>query len=173
MKLYSIVFCLILTLINITNLAAQDWKIYNGDNFTIRYPPTWELNKSGSMNTLFVIMSPSEGPEDKISENLSLIVQDMGSQAINLDQYVGLSTSQVTAQLKDGSILINERKSNDGNEYHKLIYSGKMGDLHLAFNQHVRIKDNKVYVLNFTCEFSKITQWQSIGEEIMNTFKFN
>ncbi|NOT35865.1 MAG: hypothetical protein HOP11_00645 [Saprospiraceae bacterium] len=171
---FSILFLSIFSnFLHVSSDTTGDWKTYKGDIYSIHYPSSWEFNKGGHMNTHFILMSPTESTEDKLSENVNLIVQDMGNQPITLSQYVGLSTAQVTAQLKDGTILLNERKSINDSEYHHLIYSGKMGDLHLVFNQHVRIKDNNVYVLTFTCEFAKMSQWQTIGEEVMKTFSFN
>ncbi|MCC6816424.1 MAG: hypothetical protein IT267_08445 [Saprospiraceae bacterium] len=148
-----------------------DWKIYKSENYSIRYPKDWEFNKSGSSGIQFLLMSPLENEQDKLHENVSLNIQN-GNSTLTLEQYAGLSRSQVIAQLKDGSILADEKKNQNGDEYYKLIYAGKMGDLHLAYMQHVRIKDSKVYLLTFTCEFSKIAQWQKTGEEILSTFQW-
>ncbi len=169
-------FLLTLLSLNARNYAQDsigigNWNTFSKDNFTILYPNNWEVNTANQPYVQFTLMSPFENENDKLSENITLQIQNLNGQAMNYEQYAGLSKSQVVAQLRDGRVLSEEKKSTINDEYYRLMYSGKMSDIHLVYLQHIRIKEGKVYVLTFTCEFSKVTEWEKAGEEVLKTFK--
>jgi hypothetical protein len=47
-----------------------DWKTFSEKNYTVLYPPDWEMNKSGSLGTAFSILEPAKSKEDKFRENI-------------------------------------------------------------------------------------------------------
>lgn len=152
-------------------VSTDNWKSYTKDNFAILYPGNWEINTANQPRVMFTLMAPMEDSTDRLSENVTLQIQSLNGQSMSFEQYAGLSKSQIVSQLKEGRVLSEEKKSSGKDEYYRLMYTGKMSDLHLVYLQHIRIKEGKLYVLTFTCEYSKVVRWEKAGEEVMQNFK--
>ena len=112
------------------------WKTLTENNYSIKYPESWELSKSNLMGTNFILFSPLTSKLDNFKENVNLLIQDLTGQDLNLTKYVEISESQVKTIITDGNILESERISNRDIIYHKLIYTGKQGVYELKFEQY-------------------------------------
>lgn len=153
---------------------AEDWNTIKKDNYSIDYPKDWELNESGLMGTSFILLSPLSTQTDQFRENINLLVQDLKKHNLDLDAYVEISERQIMTMITNGQILESERVTNQGLEYHKVIYTGTQGKLSLKFEQYYWvIREDKAYVLTFTCEEAQFDAYKFTGEKIMNSFKLN
>ena len=152
--------------------APQGWKTLNLDFYSIQYPPDWELDQSGKMNSTFVIFSPVESDSDKFRENVNLIVQDLSGKNLDLtlDQYTEISLAQIKSMLINGKVVESTKLKNDKQEYSKLLYTGDQQDLHLEFEQYYWIISGKAYVLTFTAEQAKYETYRQTAENILNSF---
>ena len=65
-------------------------KTFDQPNYSIQYPLSWNLNQN-QMGTSFIILSPMESEQDKFSENVNLVIQDMTGKDIDLDKYTKIS----------------------------------------------------------------------------------
>ena len=83
----------------ITNISvfgqSIEWKSLNEKNYSIQYPVNWELNKSGQMNTSFILFSELTSEKDQFKENVNLIIQDLTGYNIDFEQYVQISENQI------------------------------------------------------------------------------
>lgn len=152
------------------NQTINEWKTLDESNYSIQYPPAWELNRSGQMGTSFVLFSPLESGNDKFKENINLIIQDLTGLSINLDKFNEISERQIKTMITN-SVLIESKRIKSGNdEYHKVIYSGDQGVFHLQFEQYYWVINNKAFVLTFTSEKKKYDDFKETGEKILNSF---
>ena len=71
----------------------------------------------------------------------------------------------------NSSLISSERIKTTKKEYHKLLYTGDQGVLHLKFEQYYWLIDDKAYVLTFTTEQAKYIDFVMVGEKILNSFK--
>ena len=149
-----------------------NWKTFEGSNYSIQYPPDWELNQSGLMNTSFILFSPLESSDDKFRENVNLLIQDLSGKKIDLNKFTEISTEQVKTMILNSHIIENKRIKNNAGEYHKMHYSGDQGAFHLEFEQYYWVFKDKAYVLTFTCEQTKFTKFKEMAENILNSFAF-
>lgn len=148
----------------------EDWKTYEDSNYTIQYPPNWELDLKGEMRTSFILFSPSENENDKFIENVNLIIQDLKGMNMNMDKYVEISEEQLKTMITN-SVLIESKRVKDKNpEYHKLIYTGNQESLQFQFEQYLWIINEKAYILTLTCEINKFSEYKEVGEKILNSF---
>jgi serine/threonine-protein kinase len=148
----------------------QGWKTLEENAYSIQYPPEWELDKNGQMNTHFVLFSPLVSHQDHFSENINLIIQDLSGLSIDLERYTEISEEQIKTLIDNSIILKNDRIKNNSEEYQRVLFTGDQGNFHLIFEQHYYVWDNKAYVLTFTCEESNYKDYQDIGERILNSF---
>ncbi len=94
------------------------------------------------MDSTFFLFSELSSEEDQFKENVNLKIQDLTGHDINMDQYVEISTGQITTMISEGTILESERKMENGIEFHQVIFTGKQGPFSLKFEQRYWIKDN-------------------------------
>jgi hypothetical protein len=156
-----------------TNQAdfPEDWKTIDEHNYTIHYPDSFELSKAGQMGTSFVLFSKQTSKRDLFRENINLLIQDLGGQKIDLDEYVELSEKQVKTLITNGNLIESKRIKTTETEYHKIIYTGVQGKFNLKFEQYFWIMKGEAYILTLTCEVNQFANYKKIGEKIMNTFR--
>ncbi len=148
-------------------LYAQDWHTLDKSDCSITYPSNWELNESGLMGITFGLFSPQTSTEDLFRENVNLVVQDLTGMGIDLDQFTEISTNQISSMFTNSIIQLNERVG----DYQKLIYEGEQAPFNLSFEQYYWVKNDKAYILTFTTETEQFSNYQEIGEQIMNSFQ--
>jgi len=147
------------------------WKTLTGDSYEIMYPSTWIVDQSGQMGTSFFLFSPLSDESDTFKENANLIIQDLSSYDLNLDQFVDASLNQIKSFIADYNIISNERISTDDTEYQKILYTGKQGIAILRFEQFYWLIDNKAYVLTMTFNNLEYDNYKETSDKIMNSFK--
>ena len=152
--------------------SSDGWKTITTDVYTIRYPSTWTLDNSGKMGMTLQIFSALSSPDDKFSENVNLVIQDLSGQPFKkLDQYVLLSENQIKTMLTDPKILSSDRLHRGGKEFQKIQCTAKQGIFKLRYQLYCMIKDEKAYVLTFTCVADEFEKYRAVGEKIMDSFK--
>jgi hypothetical protein len=161
------------TLTNLTNTdTISEWKTLFQSNYSIEYPSTWELNKSGQMGTSFILFSPLDSEKDTFKENVNLIIQDLGKEKIDLNTFTEISEGQIKTLVTNSDLIESKRVKNSNYEFHKIIYTGDQGIFQLKFEQYYWVIDSKAYVLTFTSEKEKFATSSKTGEKIMNSFRF-
>ena len=150
--------------------TISEWKALIESNYSIEYPSTWELNKSGQMGTRFILFSPLDSEKDTFKENVNLIVQDLGNENIDLNTYTEISEGQIKTLLTNSDLIESKRIKKSNAEFHKLIYTGDQGVFHLKFEQYYWVIDSKAYVLTFTCEKEKFAAYSETAKKILNSF---
>jgi hypothetical protein len=155
---------------NYNNKQVAGWKTFRGTNYSIQYPPKWELNQSGQMGTSFILFSPLESDKDQFRENVNLLIQDLTGQNINLDRFVEISEEQVKTMMSNSTLFESKRIKNADQEFHKMAYSGDQGVFRLKFEQYFWVIKQKAYILTLTCEENRFSDYKGIGENILNSF---
>jgi hypothetical protein len=168
---FSLIACGQTTQKNVQSEILNDWKTMDETGFTIQYPDSLELNKSGQLGMTFILLSKQTSQQDLFRENVNLIIQDLAGQNINLDKFVEISEGQIKTMITNGNIIESKRIKTSDSEFQKVIYTGTQGQFNLKFEQYYWILKQKAYVLTLTCEINQFDKYQEIGEKIMNSFK--
>lgn len=162
----------ILFLFSLFSSVAQDvkWETLKENGYEINYPADWTLNKTGQMNTSFILFSPQANLEDKFQENINLIVQDISAYDLTLEQYTEASIEQIKNFITDSKIISNENVEGPP-PFHKLKYSGRQGEFELMFEQYFWIIDGNAFILTFTCQVADYEKYVAVGHKILDSFK--
>lgn len=150
--------------------TTAGWETLDAENFTVQYPSTWQLDRSGQMGTSFILFSPKDSENDKFKENANLLIQDLPTQNFTLDQYAEASVEQIRTLVTNATLIESTRMRSGEEEFHKIIFLGDQGVYHLRFEQHVLIRQNKAYVLTFTCEADKFVDYSATATKLLNSF---
>ncbi len=151
-------------------LAEATWEKFDGEAFSIEYAPGWKFSQSGQMGTTFVLMSAMESDQDQFGENINLIVQDIKGMDLDLKKYVEISEQQIKAMIEKSELTASEQLEKDGQVFQKVLFTGKQATFNLSFEQRYFIKNEKAYVLTFTCEVDKVESFRAVGEKMLNSF---
>tara|TARA_B100000809_G_scaffold104252_1_gene102796 strand:- start:6179 stop:6730 length:552 start_codon:yes stop_codon:yes gene_type:complete len=149
----------------------DNWELLTENNYSIKHPSYWELNKSGQLGTSFILFSPASSEEDQFKENVNLLIQDLTDLHFNLDEYVQLSLNQIKEIATDAKSIESEKVPSGNSNYQKVIYTANQGDFLLKFEQYYWVQNNKAYVLTLTCEKDQFDAFKMTGEKILNSFK--
>jgi len=171
--LISLTACGQLTKKNEVTTTKNGWKTLNENGYSIQYPENWDLNKSGQMGMSFIILSRLSSDQDKFKENVNLLIQDLTGQNINLDKYVQISEGQISTMLTNGKLIESSRLNENNSEFHKFIYTADQGIYKLKTEQYFWVKNEKAYILTLSCETDQYEKYKKIGEQILNSFRFN
>jgi hypothetical protein len=144
-------------------IDTKNWKTFKGDGFSIQYPDTFNLDKSGESGTSFTLMS-------KLI--ITAVIQDMKGRDMDLDKYVKLSEAEINTEITDSKLLESKRlKDNYGNECHRIAFTGKHSDFSFNWIQYYWVKKNKAYILTVCGQVELSDKYFKDGEAIMKTFK--
>ena len=124
------------------------------------------------MGTTFVLFSPLDARQDKFRDNVNFIIQDLSGYNLDLNKFVEISETQVKTMITNSILIESTRIKTDADEFHRMIFTGDQGMLHLKFEQFFWVKNDKSYVLTLTCEQDKFSDFKEVGEAILNSFSF-
>lgn len=150
--------------------VTDQWKTYQEQNFSIRYPPYYDIDTSGHMGMKFVLLASNSSQFDLFRENINLVIQDLSSANIDLDGFVDLSHQQINTMIQDSKIERSERMS-DRNQlaFHLMVFSGVQFDYHLKWQQRYIIRGDHAYVMTFTAAIDEYENYLEEAERVMNT----
>lgn len=77
------------------NDFPKDWKTIDRPDFSIEYPDSLALNKSGKMGTIFILFLDQETRKGSFRENINLTIEDLTGKNIDLDKYIKISKEQL------------------------------------------------------------------------------
>ncbi len=162
---------LLLFLIIAQNCLSQinpDNTIYSNEIYSINFPTSWKLDTSKVMGTEFCIYSPLENDDDKFSENINAIIQDLKGKNIGLNEFKEISEKQ----FKSSKCTIFESKiiKKQNNEFYRTTYSMNQGNFRLKITSLCYIKNEMAYLITFTSEIEKYNKFKKTGEKILESF---
>lgn len=147
--------------------SENDTREISRKGFSIQYDSSFRLDDSGRNGTEFYLFTPT-APGDNFSENINLMIQNLGVLKYDLNQFIALSEKQIKAS---GKLIQSVRKNENGQEYHILIFEAKMNGFDLKFLQYDYVKDDKAYVLTFSAKKEEFENHLEAIEKVMNSFK--
>lgn len=150
--------------------VEKDWETLGKSEYSIEYPKNWTVDKSGTEGTVFMLTSPSDSDTDKVTQNVNTVIENLPNDNIDLDAYVKAAINQVKTVYPN--ILKKEKmKSDTGDDFYKVVFSGKKEGINLKLEQHYHIKNKKAYIVTFTSSVSDFDKDKVIGERILRSFK--
>jgi len=152
--------------------STDNFLIYSNEeySFKLSYPKEW-TKYDDAMGTLVAFVAPKDGENDPFSENINVVVQDLSSQTVTLDQYVQASEEEIKQYISNADIISSKKTKLGENNAYKLVFSGEQGIYRIKWMQIYVVKNNFAYVFTFTAEDSQYDKYISQVEEIMNSIE--
>ncbi|TMI85792.1 MAG: hypothetical protein E6H10_02155 [Bacteroidetes bacterium] len=142
------------------------------ENYKIEYPKSWTLDTSGLVGSELFVFSPLENDTDKFKENVSLIIQNLAGQNIDLDKYKEISEKQIASMAANGKLFESSKAQTEKGNFYRLRYAMNQGNFKLIITSYCYIKDEKAYLITFTSEIDKYERYKKTGDKILDSFQF-
>lgn len=173
MKIIYSVLCIALICYNLNAQSSQTYTgKHNEQEFSIEVPNTWELNTESEQGPLFIIFTPSDDSNDRFSDNINLVIQDVRGTNVDLQYYVEYSRTQIQKMIEGFEIIGEEYQEIADLPSYSFEYFGTQNGMKIKFRQHFWLIDEIAYVLTLTIENSKLDFHEKSMKAIMDTFKF-
>ncbi len=161
---------LIIFIIILTGCVQEKYMLtYENSAYRIKYPKEW--SKQEFMDTGVIFTSPKENTSDNFRENLHIIVQDLSSNPVTLDEYTNESIEKILESVPNVNILKSEKTIVSSNPAYMVIYTGNQEDYHLKWMQIWTLKENKAFIITYTAEEESYDNFLNIIEEMINSFE--
>jgi len=142
------------------------------DNHKIEYPKSWTLDTSGLVGSELFVLSPLENDSDKFRENVSVIIQNLAGQNIDLDKYKEISEKQLTDLGADIKVLESSTVKAAKGDFYSIRYAMNRNNFKLIVTSNCYIKNEKAYLITFTSESSTYERYKNVGQRILDSFQF-
>ena len=150
----------------------KDWKIFETDNYSIKYPHSWALDQSGYLGTSFLIISKQTSIRDLYQENVSLVEKQLSDSEIDLKLYLQQDVKALRDSIPYIEISMDSLNENSKQNFHQLIYETQEGINKIAIEKYYFLKGSIAYILTFSCKSREQKRYMPIGEGILNSFEF-
>jgi len=136
------------------------------------YPEDWELIETGDP-VLLAIFVPSNVNPEEIPEALSMVLVEELPFEIDLFDYSEIAVQNLELGLEDFKMIEDYETALAQIPAKKIKYTG-VNDFGLAVTGTAvwTIKDNKAFILVFTADSTKYTEYSKVGALMENSFKF-
>ncbi len=132
----------------------------------IQYPQDWALSHDVPGAIITFMTALEDG--DKFRDNVSISMQDLGGEEMDLAQYVEVTEQQLQEIITDFTLLSEEQfATDDGLDIQVIKYTGKQGDFSLTWQQLLSIKNGKAYVLTYLAEDDSFDKYvETVGQMV-------
>ncbi len=155
------------------NINAQTrWKTYETSDYSIQYPPKWELNTKNDINVAGVDFQLI-APDDDESAMVQLVISETEADSfddIDIKAYQKELPKLLNSMLKKFSLIESKELRNSSGTYIRLTFTfehmTKMKAIYYIF-----IADGACYTLEFMVPQKDFEKYKKTGEDILNTFR--
>lgn len=136
----------------------------------ISYPATWSM-KEAYMGTVVVFSAPPDSSDDQFAENINIVTEDLSRfPGMTIEQYVEHGKITLSKIATDFILISNQPITIANIKARVLTFTATQGIYKLQFRQTSLIVNNMAYVITFTAEEDKFSQYESIAKSITNSF---
>jgi hypothetical protein len=158
---------------NPTTTTSSELKKYSDpqSRFTIGYPGDWKFEDK-TENAVIKITSPSEGSEDKFTQNLNLQIETLAS-GTTIEQYVKSNMDGVKEIVKGYREVSAMYFNRNGAKAYQIVYKGKYGEMtyDIQVKQLFCISNGKGFVLTYVSKEDERDAFETTANKIFNSFK--
>ena len=161
--LFLLMFCL---------ASAQDLKTLKVEDVSIEYPPRWEVDTSGFINSKFIIRAPADSKNDRLKEYVMFNKSDLKKKGMNMDLEQFHQRNKFAHTKNDLIGSFDEHSGMNGNHPFKALnFNTSIGGLKVNVHKKYFVINGIAYILVFMGETSKMGEYYDIKNQIISSFK--
>ncbi len=150
-------------------------KIINPNlGFEIGYPSHWEIQQQAPDGSAFGFLSPIDGENDAMRENVNIQVQNLPDSTYDLDKFSELSLQGFQTQLGEFEIIENaKRMTLSGIPAEKIVFFGTLQNISFKFQSIYGVSRPHAYILTYTAIDETYEKFLPIFEDIITSLKIS
>ena len=157
----------------ITIKYPSDWEVRQGQqDKTINYPSDWEVNED-QLDIVVVFLSPLENEDDRYQEKVNLVVMDLTSEPMTLQEFTQISQQEINLIITDAKINSLTDIVISGEPAKKIDYQGKQEQKDYHWRQVWLIKNDHVYLLTYSAVDADYEKYLPLVQEIFDSLQIN
>ena len=171
--LTAVIGIVLIIVVNMFFLGSSQSTVYKSKDgsFRMKYPVSWQLSENHGGAAVF-FQSPKENDLDTFYENVNVVVQDLRSGAMTLNEYSDVAMNQVKAVFKDSIVVVEEKRySLSQQEGFKFVFIGKGADLEVQMMCVWTIKDDIAYQITYVAERDSFEKYIAVVEKLISSFR--
>ncbi len=147
-----------------------DWTTYrdSATRYLLSHPIGWE--RKAAEGAMF-FLSPVE-KHDVFRENVNVVIQDMSSQMMTLDEYTAFSRDQINRMGGVGKVISERKTTLAGFPAMEMVsdftYEGSATKVKSVFF----VRGKAVFLLSYTALPETYEQWEAVGSQVIETMRF-
>jgi len=164
---------LIVTIMMLGSCAQEKMNKYVAESYEISYPEKWVKQAKPNM---VLFLSPQKNKTDFFQENVNVMLQDLSSQPMTLEEYTDLTKQQVTQALGASAIISLKDMNFAGQKAKEMIYNMPKNPMagrnfNLKLRQIWFVKENKAYLFTYTAEKDEYENYLEVAKQTIDSFK--
>lgn len=172
MKMLNTLLAFIM-IIGSSSCSQENMNKHTDSKYDIFFPESWTKQQKG---TATFFLSPKESEKDLFQENINIMVQDLSSQPMTLEEYTNLTKTQITQALGSSAIVSVKDFNFAGQQAKEMVYTMPKNpmqgrNLNLKLRQVWFIKGNNAYLLTYTAQNSEYDNYLETAKGIFDSFK--
>jgi len=155
------------------NPKIATWLTYENSTYgiTINYSSDWEKNENIPLNVITFVYYPEKNALSSVA--LSIMVYDLSTQFITLEEYTQFSLDQLKQDIPNYNQVEATATVLAENPAEKVVYTGEMSQNNLKFMQIWTIKNNKIYLISYVAPVQLYSDSLSTVQKMIDSFEIS
>lgn len=162
---------LLFSLASISQSAYSGWQTVESEKYTIKCPPDWKVDILGDVGITMMSSSPLKGDGDRFKENFGVLVKDHSKAPMSLQEFADEQVLEVKKGMDNTTFLGSQRLTLDSKEMYRITYVRNQNGMELLYDSRVMMVDNHSYMLIFTMERSKFSEYKDVVNQIVESLE--
>jgi serine/threonine-protein kinase len=139
------------------------------NHIKMRYPDTWT---AGTEQGILIFKSPLADAADKFQENVNVVLQDLSSHPMTLEEFTTLSVEQYKQMKGTVEFISISDVTLAGQKTKKAVLKMNYYGTQLKLKQMWFVKKNTAYLITYTATEGEFGNYETEATNLMNSFTF-
>lgn len=154
-------------------IYSQTTKTFATKVYSIDYPAAWRLDTTKTLAPAVLFFSPPDSAKDSFDENVNIMEQNLAGKHIDLSAYKTISEDQMSKMGPEAKVLRSAIEKSPGGEIYSFECLMTMNGNKLRVKSICKIRNDVAYLVSFTTRTESFEQYSTVGNQILDSFKFN
>jgi hypothetical protein len=139
------------------------------NHIKMRYPDTWT---AGTEQGILIFKSPLADAADKFQENVNVVLQDLSSHPMTLEEFTTLSVEQYKQMKGTVEFISISDVTLAGQKTKKAVLKMNYYGTQLKLKQMWFVKNKAAYLITYTAAEAEFANYEPLATTLMNSFTF-
>jgi serine/threonine-protein kinase len=156
----------------IPSSGASGYITYENPTYNIKMQyPSYLTKQEESSGDVVFFLSPQNTTTDAFPANLNILVQNISSQPMSLDEFTNQSIIQIGEMVPDYAISDSRKATLAKEDAYLLSYTGTQGLLKLKWMSVYTIKNDTLYLITYTAGADKFLNYLPTVNKMLDSFE--